>query len=91
VKYLKFFNLSILVCLVLLFFLQGQYIYEYLVEEDIAWRTEIQFVIIIVAIGAIIIASPAIIICHQKKSKISNTLLGTCFLHFLIFVLFCAL
>ena len=67
--------------------LQCQYIYEYIVEKDIGWRTEIGLVVTIIALGAVTIAIPSIIY-RQSNSKISNMLLVFGSLHLLIFLVF---
>lgn len=86
-KYLKCFNLFLLIGLAGLLILQCQFIYEYIAEKDIAWRSEIGLVISMIAVGAVAIAIPSIIY-RQKDSKISNLLLAFGLLHCLIFLVF---
>ena len=84
-KYLKQINLLVLVCLAFLLVLQSWLIYEYLVEKDVGWRSEIGLLISLTGIGAVAISTPSVVY-RQSSSKIGNTLLILWLLHFLIFL-----
>ncbi|MEH6385109.1 MAG: hypothetical protein V7780_10915, partial [Colwellia sp.] len=91
VKYLKFPHVFATVVLGFLLTLQGQYIYEYFgVEHDVSWLAEIEFLIIMVGIGAIVAITISIpsIICRQQKSILRNILVSLCCMHLLILLLF---
>jgi len=87
VKYLKFFDLTIIAFLGFLLFWQIQFLYRYIVlDNDVAMRAEISLTMLmfgIVAVVAIVIAIPSLIY-RPKKSRIGTILIVMCSIHFLL-------